>query len=82
MGSESRAESRAHVAEAVARPDEAPAPSSAPRAPVDPKYARASERKPEPKRVASNSIFISYRRQDSADVTGRIYDRLIQRFER
>lgn len=25
-------------------------------------------------------IFISYRRQDSADVTGRIYDRLVQRF--
>jgi hypothetical protein len=82
MGSESRAESRAHVAEAVARPDEAPSPSSAPRAPVDPEYARASERKPEPKHVATNSIFISYRRQDSADVTGRIYDRLIQRFER
>ena len=27
-----------------------------------------------------NRIFISYRRHDSADVTGRIYDRLIQRF--
>lgn len=28
----------------------------------------------------SAKIFISYRRDDSADVTGRIYDRLIQRF--
>lgn len=27
-------------------------------------------------------IFISYRRQDSADVTGRIYDRLVSRFGR
>ena len=28
----------------------------------------------------SAKIFISYRREDSADVTGRIYDRLVQRF--
>jgi len=28
----------------------------------------------------STKIFISYRREDSADVTGRIYDRLVQRF--
>jgi TIR domain len=35
-----------------------------------------------PASMASRSIFISYRRQDSADVTGRIYDRLLQRFER
>jgi len=27
-----------------------------------------------------SKIFISYRREDSADVTGRIYDRLIQKF--
>jgi len=27
----------------------------------------------------AESIFISYRRQDSADITGRIYDRLIER---
>jgi len=26
-------------------------------------------------------IFLSYRRDDSADITGRIYDRLVQRFE-
>ena len=25
--------------------------------------------------IAANKIFVSYRRQDSADVTGRIYDR-------
>jgi hypothetical protein len=30
----------------------------------------------------SGSIFISYRRDDSADITGRIYDRLIQHFSR
>ncbi|MEO5780209.1 MAG: toll/interleukin-1 receptor domain-containing protein [Arthrobacter oryzae] len=29
-----------------------------------------------------NKILISYRREDSADVTGRIYDRLIQQFGR
>ncbi len=27
-----------------------------------------------------NNIFISYRRDDSADITGRIYDRLVQHF--
>jgi len=27
-------------------------------------------------------VFISYRRDDSADITGRIYDRLIQHFSR
>lgn len=31
---------------------------------------------------AAGSIFISYRRDDSADITGRIYDRLVQRFSR
>jgi hypothetical protein len=29
---------------------------------------------------APRTIFISYRRQDSSDVTGRIYDRLVQQF--
>src|SRR5215472_16467854 len=29
-----------------------------------------------------SKILISYRREDSADVTGRIYDRLIQAFDR
>ena len=32
--------------------------------------------------LPSNSIFISYRRSDSNDVTGRIYDRLSQHFGR
>jgi hypothetical protein len=31
-------------------------------------------------RRAIHSIFISYRRNDSSDVTGRIYDRLVQHF--
>ena len=30
--------------------------------------------------VASGGIFISYRRQDSADVVGRIYDQLVKHF--
>ena len=30
----------------------------------------------------TDAVFISYRRQDSADVTGRIYDRLVQHFGR
>jgi TIR domain-containing protein len=29
---------------------------------------------------APNSVFISYRRADSADIAGRIYDRLVERF--
>ncbi|MFN8003725.1 MAG: TIR domain-containing protein [Acidobacteriota bacterium] len=36
--------------------------------------------KPAAKQKATKSIFISYRRQDSNDVTGRIYDRLIAKF--
>jgi hypothetical protein len=32
-----------------------------------------------PSSSKTESIFISYRRQDSADITGRIYDRLIER---
>jgi hypothetical protein len=30
--------------------------------------------------VSAGSIFICYRREDSADVTGRVYDRLIDHF--
>lgn len=39
---------------------------------------------PEPPvpRPAGPAIFISYRRQDSSDVTGRIYDRLVETFGR
>jgi len=32
--------------------------------------------------AVTGSIFISYRRDDSADITGRIYDRLVQHFSR
>ena len=35
-----------------------------------------------PPRPRQPSIFISYRREDSADITGRISDRLIQKFGR
>jgi TIR domain-containing protein len=35
-----------------------------------------------PKTPANRSIFISYRRQDSQHITGRIYDRLSQQFGR
>jgi len=31
-------------------------------------------------KASGNKIFISYRRDDTADVTGRIYDRLVQHF--
>jgi hypothetical protein len=32
--------------------------------------------------IRANQIFISYRRDDSAGVTGRIYDRLVYRYGR
>jgi len=54
------------------RPDEPPAASAA--APPPPPPRSESRRQP--------SIFISYRREDSADITGRISDRLIQKFGR
>jgi hypothetical protein len=50
-------------------------------APPDPSAkpaARSHVPSPPPGRGAK--IFISYRRDDSADVTGRIYDRLVERF--
>ena len=34
------------------------------------------------KRGASKKIFVSYRRSDSADIAGRIYDRLVQAFDK
>src|SRR5262252_1812774 len=38
---------------------------------------------PKPRRaVKAPTIFISYRRQDSGDATGRIYDRLVQHYGR
>jgi hypothetical protein len=39
-------------------------------------------KKPDPNTEASGRIFISYRRSDSADIAGRIYDRLIAKFGR
>lgn len=43
---------------------------------------RARKKKPQhkPTPVGRAAIFISYRRDDASDVTGRIYDRLIQHF--
>ena len=82
MGSESKAESRANATDATIGSNEAPAPSTMRRSPVNFEQARVPERKPDPKRVETDSIFISYRRQDSADATGRIYDRLLQSFDR
>lgn len=35
----------------------------------------------QPKKQESSRIFISYRRDDSADIAGRIYDRLVQHFQ-
>ena len=46
---------------------------------IEPVQGPASVPRPAP---ATGSIFISYRRDDSADITGRIYDRLIQHFSR
>ncbi len=40
----------------------------------------AEAKKPHPAAEAFGRIFVSYRRSDSADVSGRIYDRLIARF--
>jgi hypothetical protein len=49
--------------------------------PLDPNSSRAApKRAPSAKTAAS--IFVSYRRTDSADVTGRIYDRLTEHFGR
>jgi len=38
------------------------------------------DKREEPANASSIHIFISYRRQDSPDVCGRIYDRLVQKF--
>ena len=63
-------------------------PPQRPSASVKPEVRRVEPPRPEPAppapsapaRPVKERIFISYRRHDSADVTGRIYDRLIQRF--
>ncbi len=56
--------------------------------PVERKSAPAASRKPDPDpwpptvsaAAVIEKIFLSYRRDDSADASGRIYDRLVQRF--
>ncbi len=53
---------------------DAPAPSRA--------EAATAAHPPVPPTPARHSVLVFYRRQDSADVTGRIYDRLVQRFAR
>ncbi|HJW51207.1 MAG TPA: TIR domain-containing protein [Burkholderiaceae bacterium] len=61
-------------------------PSSAPPSPApapSPALAPRPEQKPEkPAPRTNDAIFLSYRRHDSADATGRIYDRLVQHFGR
>jgi hypothetical protein len=66
-------------AETTSRPDASippPAPEVAATTPA------AAAPVPPPPVPTRDTVFISYRRQDSADVTGRIYDRLVQRFAR
>jgi hypothetical protein len=78
--------------------DEIPAESSKPILPTDARSlpsmkvldapslvaSRSAEQPPPHKPIVRDSIiiFVSYRRHDSADVTGRIYDRLVQRFDK
>jgi uncharacterized membrane protein YeaQ/YmgE (transglycosylase-associated protein family) len=54
--------------------------------PISPKIQQKVETQSLPrassKKVLSGIIFVSYRRTDSADVTGRIYDRLVEGFGR
>lgn len=44
--------------------------------------ADRTSRAPSAAMLVPGSVFISYRRDDSADITGRIYDRLIEHFSR
>jgi hypothetical protein len=59
-----------------------PAPSYPPDYPSNPNdgWTPHFDALPPAKEEATKAIFISYRRNDSADVTGRIYDRLVGRF--
>ena len=62
---------------------EALVPAPAVRPPQQTENPKPAKAQAEPSSsVRQEAIFISYRRQDSADVTGRIYDRLVQRFGR
>ena len=44
--------------------------------------ARKASNQPGPSQAISGHIFVSYRRSDSADIAGRIYDRLTGKFGR
>jgi hypothetical protein len=68
------ASSRSSFRETPAEPEREPRPVQRSRAPVAPVHA--------PRRHEAKKLFLSYRREDSADVTGRIYDRLTQAFEK
>ena len=59
-----------------------PAAASARQSPAGASSPAAARTEQLQRAAASNKIFVSYRRQDSADVTGRIYDRLVQRFDK
>lgn len=45
-----------------------------------PQTTTTRTRPPAPTPVKKNAIFVSYRRDDSAEVVGRMYDRLVQHF--
>jgi hypothetical protein len=51
-------------------------------APPRPHQAQGPSQSISPAPRTPRTIFISYRRQDSSDVTGRIYDRLVQHFSK
>ena len=72
-----RAESARHVQPESPPPSRAQAERA--QAPPPPQPEKKSA-KPAPQ--TSDAIFLSYRRHDSADATGRIYDRLVQHFGR
>jgi hypothetical protein len=61
------------------RPDQSPARKSE-SAPPPATSGTAPDRPKSPPPQDAPVVFISYRRHDSSDVAGRIYDRLIQRF--
>ena len=77
FGSRSTVESKVVVNE---RPSEPPAPEAAAAKPEPEPRAAPHSAPPPAASVRTARLFISYRREDSPDVAGRIYDRLVQRF--
>jgi TIR domain len=71
---------------AVAEDKESPQPKPKREAPAEPlsqpRPVATSPTPIAPARKTPTTIFITYRRQDAGDVTGRIYDRLVQHFGR